>query len=134
MISCSYNPDKALIKNHLVILSNFLDLHSRTYKKMLILGDFNVGIVEPHMTYFCETYNLTNLIKQPTCYKNLENQVWIDLILTNDPRTFQSACLIKTGLSDIDLMTLTIIRKTLKKQRPRIIIYWSYKHFFQRRI
>ena len=37
---------------------------------MLILGDFNVGIDEPHMKSFCETYNLTNLIKLPICYKN----------------------------------------------------------------
>ena len=37
---------------------------------MLILGDFNVGINEPHMKSFCETYNLTNLIKQPTYNKN----------------------------------------------------------------
>ena len=59
-----------MIKNHLATLSNFLDLHSSKYKKMLILGDFNIEIDEPHMKSFCETYNLTNLTKQPICYKN----------------------------------------------------------------
>ena len=39
---------------------------------MLILGDFNIEIDEPHMKSFCETYNLTNLIKQPMCYNNYE--------------------------------------------------------------
>ena len=43
-------------------LSNFLDLRSSKYEKMLILGDFNEGIDESHMKSFCETYNLTNLI------------------------------------------------------------------------
>ena len=81
---------------------------------MLILGDFNIEIDEPHMKSFCETYNLTNLIKQPTCYKNPDNPTCIDLILTNDPRTFQSTCVIETGLSDFHLMTLTIMRKTFK--------------------
>ena len=72
LINCSCNPHKTVIKNHLTTLSDFLDLHSSKYKKMLILGDFNVGIVESHMKSFCETYSLTNLIKQPTCYKNLD--------------------------------------------------------------
>ena len=80
LINCSYNPHKTTIKNHLATLSNFLVLHSSKYKKMLILGDFNVGIDETHMKFFCETYNLTNLIKQPICYKNPDNPTCIDLI------------------------------------------------------
>ena len=66
LINCSYNPHKTMIKNHLATLSNFLDLHSSKYKKMLILGDFNVGTDERHMKSFCETCHLTNLIKEPT--------------------------------------------------------------------
>ena len=96
---------------------------------MLTLGDFKVGIDETHMNSFCETYNVPNLIKQPTCYKNLDNPTCVDLILTNDSRTFWSTCAIETGLSDFHLMTLTITRKTFKKQRPRIISYRSFKHF-----
>ena len=129
LINCSYNPHKIMIKNHLATLSNFLDLHSSKYKKMLILGDFNVGTDERHMKSFCETCHLTNLIKEPTWYKNPDNPTCIDLILTNDPRTFQSTCVIETGLSDFHLMTLTIMRKTFKNQRPRIINYRSFKHF-----
>ena len=118
-----------MIKNHLATLCNSSDLHSSKYKKMLILGDFNVGIDEPHMKSFCETYNLTNLIKQPTCYKNPDNPMCIDLILTNYPLTFQGTCVIETGLSDFHLMALTIMRKTFKKQRPRIVNYRSFKLF-----
>ena len=61
LIKCSYNPYRTMIKNDLATLSNFLDLHSSKYKKMLILGDCNVEIDEPHRKSFCETYNLTNL-------------------------------------------------------------------------
>ena len=98
---------------------------------MLILGDFNIGIDEPHMKSFCETYNLTNLIKQLTCYKNPDNSACIDLILTKYSRTFQSTFVIETELSDFHLMTLAIMRKTFKKQRTRIINYRSSKHFSQ---
>ena len=49
-------------------LSACLDLHSTTYENILILGNFNVGIEDQHMKSFCDNYNLTSLIKQPTCY------------------------------------------------------------------
>ena len=71
---------------------------------MLILGDFKVGIDEEHMKSFCETYNLTNLMKQPTCYKNPDNPMCIDLILANIPRKFQSSSETETGFSDFHLM------------------------------
>ena len=53
LINCCYNPHKNMIKNHLATLSNFLGLNSSKYKKMLILGDFNLGIDEPRMKSFC---------------------------------------------------------------------------------
>ena len=129
LINCSYNPHKIMIKNHLPTLRNVLDLHSSKYEKMLILGDFNVGIDERHINSFCQRYNLTNLIKQPTFCKSSDKPTCIDLILTNVPRSFQGTCVIETGLSDFHLMTLTIIRKAFRKQRPRIINYRSFNHF-----
>ena len=70
-----------MICNHLDVLSTYLDLHSPTYKKVLILSDFNVGIEEQHIKGFCDNYNLTSLIKQLTCYKNPNNPTCTDLIL-----------------------------------------------------
>ena len=58
-----------MIFNRLDALSTYLDLHSTTYEKILILGDFNVGIEEQHMKAFCDNYNLISLIKQPTYTK-----------------------------------------------------------------
>ena len=81
------------------------------------------------MQTFCEMYNFKSLIKQPTCYKNPDKPSCIDFILTNVPRMFQSTCVIETGLSDFHLMTVTVMRKTFKKVRPRIINYKSFKHF-----
>ena len=56
-----------MICNHLDAMSTYLDLHSTTYEKVLILGDFNVGIEEQRMKAFCDKYSLLSLIKQPTC-------------------------------------------------------------------
>ena len=129
LINCSYNPNKSMTGNHLDALGTYLDLHSTTYEKFLILGDFNVGIEEQHMKAFCDNYNLTSLIKQPTCYKNPNNPTCIDLILSNTPRSFQSTCVIETGLSDFHLMTLTVLKKSFRKFHPRLINYRSYKNF-----
>ena len=81
-----------MICNHLDASSTYLDLHSKTYEKILILGDFNVGIDEQHMKDLCDNYNLTSIIKHPTCYKNRNNPTYIDLFLSNTPRSFQSTC------------------------------------------
>ena len=81
------------------------------------------------MKTFCDNYNLTSLIKQPTCYKNPNNPTCIDLILSNTPRSFQSTCVIETGLSDLHLMTLTVMKKSFRKFHSRLINYRSYKNF-----
>ena len=129
LINCSYNPNRNAIGNHLGALSDFLDFHSSSYNNSIILGDFNVGVEEPHMKTFCENYSLQNLIKQPTCYKRPSRPTCIDLILTNVPRSFQSTCVIGTGLSDFHLMTLSVMKKSFKKFQSRIINYRCYKHF-----
>ena len=118
LINCSYNPNKTMICNPLDALSTYLDLHSTTYEKNLILGDFDVGIGEQHMKAFFNNYNLTSFIKQPTCYKNPSNPTCLDLILSNTPRSFQSTCFIETEPSYFHLMTLTVMKKSFRKFRP----------------
>ena len=86
-------------------------------------------IEEANMKSFCENYNLKSLIKEPTSYKNPNKPTFIDLILTNVPRMFQSTCVLETGLSDFHLMTVTVMRKTFKKMHPRVINYRSYIDF-----
>ena len=47
----------------------------------MVLGDFNVGMHNSDKMVFCDTsYELKHLIKEPTCYKNLENPSCIDII------------------------------------------------------
>ena len=118
-----------MIWNRLDALSIYLDLHSTAYEKILILSDFNVGIEEQHIKAFCDNYNLISLMKQPTCYKNPNNPICIDSILSNTCRRFQSTCVVETGLSDFHLMRLTVIKKSFRKFHPRLINYRSYNNF-----
>ena len=98
LLNCSYTPHKNNIGNQLKALSDFLDSHSSTYEKILILGDFNVEADDQNMKTFCHSYSLTSLIKLPTCYKNPSHPKCVHLILTNVPRSFQTTCVIETGL------------------------------------
>ena len=59
---------------------------------------------ESNMNDFCNAYNFSSLIKEPTSYKNQENPSSIDLILTNSPRSFRGSCVVKkTGLSNFEM-------------------------------
>ena len=60
------------------------------------------------MNAFCERYSLSNLIKEPTCYKNPANPGCIDLILTDSPRSFQNSNVIETRLPDLHRMIVTV--------------------------
>ena len=60
--------------------------------------------------------------------KHSDNTTCIDLVPTNNRRTFQSSCIIETGLPDFHFITLTIMRKTFKNKRPKIINYRSFKY------
>ena len=53
------------------------------------------------MRDFCNTYNLQNIIKEPTCFKSVENPKTIDLILTNRYTSFHTSIAIETGISGI---------------------------------
>ena len=128
LLSCSYNPTKMQISNHLAELSKNTDLYLTKYDQLLFLGDFNAGVEDSSVKNFCSSYNLTSMINRPTCYKNPEKPC-IDLILTNCPRSFQNSCAIETGLSDFHKLVVTVMKTTYKKSQPKIINYRSYKYF-----
>ena len=52
------------------------------------------------MSSFCDNFDLTSLIKEPTRYKNADIPSRIDLILTSKLLIFQNTCAAETGLSD----------------------------------
>ena len=65
---------------------------------------------------FCKSYNLKNLVRVPTCFKNPENLSCIDLILTNSAYSFQSSCATETGLSDFHKMTVAVMKESFQKK------------------
>ena len=56
--------------------------------------------------------NFTPLLNQetPSC---------IDLLLTNQPKNFQSSSAVETGLSDFNKKTVTVMKTTFKKLKTK---------------
>ena len=129
LISCSYNPNKSMICQHMEALAKNMDLYSSTYENFIFLGDFNAGMEHSALKDFCNLYSLTSLINRPTCWKNPSKPTCIDLILTNRPTFFQNTNVIETGLSDFHKMVVSIIKTSFRKLKPKIINYRKYKNF-----
>ena len=81
LLSCSYNPKKTSLSNHIAELSKSLDLFTTKYERLLFLGDFNAGMEDSSIKIFCSNFNLTSMINKPTCYKNPDKPTCIDLIV-----------------------------------------------------
>ena len=82
------------------------------------------------MKDFLKSYNLRSLVRVPTSFKNPENPPCIDLILINSPYSFQSSCVIETGLHDFHKMIVAVMKMSFQKMKPKInITYRNYKSF-----
>ena len=69
LISCSYNPNKSMICQHMEALAKNMDLYSSTYENFIFLGDFNAGMEHSALKDFRNLYSLTSLINRPTVGK-----------------------------------------------------------------
>ena len=57
--------------------------------------DFNIGPKSTYIKTFCDNFDLTNLIKECTCFKSPENISCIDLSLSNRPEAFKILFLLR---------------------------------------
>ena len=122
-----YSSHKRDISHFLRILGSQIDYYLGSYDNIILLGDFNSQPQEYEMKEFCDTYNLNNLVNEPTCFKNILNPSKIDLILTNKPRSFQGNTVLETGISDHHKMTVTVLKTHFEKQAPIKKNYRNYK-------
>ena len=125
----TYNPNKALISSHLIMIRKSLGHYVSSFDNVIIFGDFNCQVGEEPMSDFCNSFGLKSLIKVPTCFKSAENPSCIDLILTNRPYCFQNTIVLETGLSDFHKLTATVMKTSFSKKPAKIIKYRDYKNY-----
>ena len=128
-----YHPPSQIDKYFFESLGIALDIYSGKYDKFLLAGDFNAQVGEPDIDTFMQDYNANNIVKDKTCFKNIENPSCVDLFITNSVNSFQHTKVICSGLSDCHKMVVTVIKTTFQKSKPREIIYRNYSKFNEER-
>ena len=98
---------------------------------LVVLGDLNINMMASgnSLSNFCDLYDMTNLVKEPTCFKSLNNPSLIDVILATQPKRFHKYIAFDTGLSDYHKMICISTKIHAPIRVPRKIKYRSFKNF-----
>ena len=81
------------------------------------------------MNDFCESCKLSSLIRESTCYKNLQNPSCLDLFLTNSTNSFQHSSAVETSLSDFHRMIVTVMKTSFQWLPPKTRHYRDYSNY-----
>ena len=110
-----YRNEDVMVENFLNALSISLGRLLNTYANIIVIGDININSLQKDsgsykkLKTFCDTYDLSNLIKVATCFQ-ADVPTSLDLILTNKPRSFINTKSVTTGISDHHSMITTMFR------------------------
>ena len=70
-----------------------MDKLCKDYEDIILLGDINAEVEEKKMSKFMSVCYLRELVKQKTCFKNLENPYF-----TSFQRSFENDRIFETGI------------------------------------
>ena len=118
--------------SHLITALEYVSdkcLHEGT--SLYIIGDLNVDVLKhPNLLDdVLDILSLTNVVREPTCFKNVGNPTLIDLILTNTPRRLTTALNVLLGIGDFHNFICVATRMCKPTKAIRQITYRSYKRF-----
>ena len=65
-------------------------------------------------------HELYNLVKEETCFKNMQNPSCIDLLFTNNVYAFQQTIAIYTGLLDWYKLALTVLKAKVPRSQQKL--------------
>ena len=91
------------------------------------MGDFNMESNNLMFKSFLDSNNLTNLIKNNTCFKGKWSS--IDLILTNTKYSFKYKSSCETRFNDHHHMIYTMLKSSFINFEPKLLNYREYKNF-----
>ena len=98
---------------------------------VFLLGGLNIDFgkdINP-LSDILDLYGLENMIKGPTCFKNVSQPTTVDVILANVPKRVRSILNTDIGVSDFHNLTLASTKLCIARNAQKEIVYRSYKHF-----
>ena len=87
LLSGLYHPPSQKNQYFFDNIDKALEIYS-TYEKVILDGDFNSQTGANCNSTYMYQHNLQSINIEPSCYKNPNNPSYIDLFLTNSPRSF----------------------------------------------
>ena len=120
----TYRPPKYDKKVFFQEISKIISQAINKYDNILVAGDLNIdvsgskGLIDNHFSELIDTFNLTNLVKTPACFRTTRGTL-LDVLLTNEPNSLQKTGVCETGLSDCHKLVFTIFRSTFIRLSPK---------------
>ena len=128
LLLCLYRPPSQSQEYFFGEIEKSLDFFSSKFENFMLIGDLNCETDDNTLIDLMDSYNLINLVKDPTCYKSSRPRC-IDFILTNRKHSCTNTSTFETGLSDFHKMIITVLKGGFLKRGPRIIEYRYYSKY-----
>ena len=120
---------------HVNFLSNALEIMLNKClsesETVYVIGDLNINFANSanNLSEICDTYDLKQLIKDPTCFKSINNPTILDIILTNSPKSIKQTVNLSIGISDFHNYVSAALKLFCPSDEPRVVHYRSFKKF-----
>ena len=130
-IICIYRPPNMNDQTFSDDTTTILDKCITHYDNYMVIGDINYDLLCPNkgkvLFDIIELFDLSNLVKEPTCYMKNCTPSLLDVILTNRKSLCMRTLNFSTGISDCHNMISTVINNTIPIQEKQKISYRSFK-------
>ena len=117
----NYHPPSQSPKSYTENAVKGLDSPFTNFENVILLGDLNFKMLVKEksapLIELCDIFDLTNMVKEPTCFPKNSNPSLVDVILTNKPKTFNGTRICDTGLSEVHRLVACVMKNTVKQKR-----------------
>ena len=109
------------------------DQMTTAYDNFMFIGDLNYDMLvsdkSSPLQNVCDIFDLTNLVKSPTCYTKNSNPSLNDVILTNMPNNCMNVTHLNCGIGDVHNLIAVQIKGSIIQRKNELKSYRSFKHF-----
>ncbi len=126
-----YLPGSVIIRHLKNVIEYICQRCNVEGKATLIMGNINVDFQKyvNQIQESLDVFDLTNLVKGPTCFKNHLPPSGVDVILTTCPRWVSSYYYINIGVSDHHNIIIASTKMHANHHTKKQITYRSYWYF-----
>ena len=110
-----------------------LDRISEKYEHYILLGDLNFDMLDKskssNLNNVCDIFDLSNMVKEPTCFTSGNKSSLVDDILTCNSECIGKTLNFNCGLSDVHNIIAFQLKLDVPSKKPRWCNYRSSRNF-----